>query len=116
MGLEYCQEDDWRDSPFYMVIYEYTVKNVGMPTDMGTLIAYVLLFLVTWYVFTWTVRCLLSLVWPVIIVVVALFLFRFLLTCQYEDLVDAILKVLTLLADTVVTLLEKIIDFLSCLC
>lgn len=117
MGLEYCQElSDWRDSPFYVVIYEYTVKNVGMPTDMGTLIAYVLLFLITWYVFIWVVRFLLSLVWPVIIVVAALFLFRYLCTFQYEDFVDAILEIFTLLADTVVTILEKIIELLSCLC
>lgn len=117
MGLEYCKEPgDWRDSPFYVVIYEYTVKNVGMPSDMGTLIAYIVLFLFTWYVFTWTIRLVLSLVWPLLVVVAAFFLFRFLCTFQYEDLTDVFLEAITLVADAVVSVLEKLIELFSCMC
>ncbi|KAH8421002.1 hypothetical protein KR222_001609, partial [Zaprionus bogoriensis] len=117
MGLEYCNEPaDWRDSPFLVVLFEYTVKNVGMPTDMGILIAYVLLFLITWYAIIWLGRFLFSLVWPVIIVVSALFLFRFLRTFQVEDLADMVLQVITMMADAVILLLQKILELLSGLC
>ncbi|XP_034478051.1 uncharacterized protein LOC117784424 [Drosophila innubila] len=113
MADKHCQRSgDWRDSPFFSVIYDYTVKNAGMPTDMGTLIAYLLLFAITWYVFLWTARFLLSLVWPVIIVVSALFLFRFLRTFQKEDMEDMAIQALTLICDTVVSFMGKTLEFL----
>ncbi|XP_017838461.1 uncharacterized protein LOC108596843 [Drosophila busckii] len=101
---------DWRDSPFFVVLYEYTVKNAGMPNDMGTLIAYLLLFLVTWYLLLWTARFVLSLVWPVLLVVSALFLFRFLRTFEQEDLVDMLVQAFSLMADTVVAVIAKGLD------
>ncbi|XP_030554107.1 uncharacterized protein LOC115757824 [Drosophila novamexicana] len=103
---------DWRDSPFFIVLYEYTVKNAGMPTDMGTLIAYVLLLLVTWYVLLWTARFMISLIWPVIIVVSALFLFRFLRTFEQDELLDLLFQAIGLTTDAAVAILSKTLDFL----
>ncbi|KAH8299924.1 hypothetical protein KR044_007541, partial [Drosophila immigrans] len=103
---------DWRDAPFIAVLYDYTVKNVGFPSDIGTLIAYVLVLVVSWYVVLWTARFVLSLVWPVIIVVSAFLLFRFLRTFQHDDLENILLQAVTFVADTVISIMGKTLEFL----
>lgn len=103
--------EDWRDSPFLVVLYEYAVKNTGIPSDMGTLIAYLLLFLVTWYVVIWAARCILSLIWPVLLCISALFLFRILRSYDQEDLLDMLFQGIALVADTVVVILSKTLGF-----
>ncbi|XP_060652047.1 uncharacterized protein LOC132788581 [Drosophila nasuta] len=109
-----CNEPgDWRDAPFLVVLYDYTMKNAEFPSDIGTLIAYVLVLIVSWYVVLWTARFLLSLVWPVIIVVSAFLLFRFLHTFQHEDLGDIVLHTLTYVVDTAAYIIEKIFEFLA---
>ncbi|KAH8354908.1 hypothetical protein KR093_000932 [Drosophila rubida] len=108
-----CTEPgDWRDAPFLVVIYDYAVKNAGFPTDIGTMIAYVLLLFVSWYVVLWTARFLLSLIWPVIIVVSAILLFRFLRAYEHEELENILLHSVTYVADLVIAITGKTLEFL----
>lgn len=104
-------DEDWRDSPFFVVLYEYAVKNAGIPSDMGTLITYVLLFFVTWYVVVWAARFILSLIWPVVFCVSAVFLFRFLRSYDQEDLLDMLFQGITLIADKIVLILSQVLGF-----
>ncbi|EDW00723.1 GH20860 [Drosophila grimshawi] len=106
------ESGDWRDSPFLIVLSEYVSKNVGMPTDMGTLIAYVLLLVVTWYVILWATRLMISLIWPVIMVVSAYFLFHLLRTYGHEYLLDLFFQALSVLVETALTVIAKSLKFI----
>ncbi|KAH8269862.1 hypothetical protein KR018_008142, partial [Drosophila ironensis] len=78
------REENWQDGTSPSLFYDFVAKNVSMPSDLGELLAYVVLLVVTWYVLMFLLRFVLSLVKPVIIVVVALFMFQFLTSMSFS--------------------------------
>ncbi|KAH8279249.1 hypothetical protein KR026_004806, partial [Drosophila bipectinata] len=84
---------DWRDGPSISLLYDFIAKNVSIPTDFGQLVAYLILLLVSWYVLVFSVRFVLSLVKPVIIVVIGLFLFQFLSKLDFGDTLNQLFEI-----------------------
>ncbi|XP_016985885.1 uncharacterized protein LOC108049270 [Drosophila rhopaloa] len=105
---------DWQnDGSFFTVFHEFISKNVSMPSDLGELIAYVLLLVISWYALIFAFRFLISLVKPVIVVVAAFFVFQFLRTYEFVGLVDLIFTILGLVANLVSSILAKIMDIIA---
>ncbi|KAH8400856.1 hypothetical protein KR009_001495 [Drosophila setifemur] len=102
---------DWRDPSSVSLFQEFVAKNVSMPSDVGELIAYVLLLVVTWYVLMFALRFLLSLVKPVIVVVAALLLFRYINTMSIESVIDLIFNSLGLLGNLVANVFGKVVGW-----
>ncbi|KAH8290733.1 hypothetical protein KR054_005576, partial [Drosophila jambulina] len=75
------------------LFFDFFTKNMSIPSEMGELVAYVLLMVISWYAVAFAFRFLLSLVRPVLIVLVALFLFRFLRTFEGGDIKDVFLQI-----------------------
>ncbi|XP_030381457.1 hornerin [Scaptodrosophila lebanonensis] len=94
-----ADEKDGREDAILALLYDWTVKNVFTPNDLGTMVAYVLLFLISWYVILSALRFVMRLMWPVIVVVSAVLLFRFLRTFEPADLADMFLYAIGLVAD-----------------
>ncbi|KAH8336789.1 hypothetical protein KR059_003264, partial [Drosophila kikkawai] len=70
------------------LFHNFVNKNFSTPFEMGELVAYVLLLVISWYALIFAFRFLLSLVKPVLIVLAALFLFRFLRTFGGPEMTD----------------------------
>ncbi|XP_016957957.1 uncharacterized protein LOC108029965 [Drosophila biarmipes] len=106
------EKSPWQDDGSSLtVFYEFVSKNVSMPSDLGELIAYVLLLVITWYTLLFALRFLVSLVKPVLVVLVALFLFRFLRSFEFEDLIDLGFTILGLVANLVASIVAKFLEF-----
>ncbi|XP_020800466.1 uncharacterized protein LOC110177862 [Drosophila serrata] len=88
---------DCHDKSVGAIFYDFVTKNMAMPSEMGELVAYVLLMVISWYVVAFTFRFMLSLVKPVLIVLVALFLFRFLRTFEGGEMKDVLIGIANLL-------------------
>jgi len=103
----------WQDDGSSVtVFYEFVSKNVSMPTDLGELIAYVLLLVITWYTLLFAFRFLISLVKPVLVVLVALFVFRFLRSFEFEDIIDLGFTILGVVANLVISVVTKFLEFI----
>ncbi|KAH8345509.1 hypothetical protein KR084_006695, partial [Drosophila pseudotakahashii] len=105
------EKTPWQDDGSSIaVFYEFVSKNVSMPSDLGELIAYVLLLVITWYTLLFALRFLLSLVKPVLVVLVALFLFRFVRSFELEDIIDLVFTILGLVANLVGSIVAKFME------
>ncbi|BFG04237.1 uncharacterized protein DMAD_03251 [Drosophila madeirensis] len=102
---------DWRDASFHMVIYEYFVKNMSLPSDMGTLIGYILFFIITWYVLLWALRFMFSMIWPVVMVVLAVLMIRFLATFEASDLIDMFFQAVVMVSDMLLSVGARVLEF-----
>ncbi|XP_017040708.1 uncharacterized protein LOC108087703 [Drosophila ficusphila] len=105
------REGRWQDegSPV-PVFFDFVSKNVSMPSDLGELIAYVLLLVISWYALVFAFRFLLSLVKPVLVVVAALFIFRFLRAFEFEDITDLFFQILCVIANLVSSIVAKFLE------
>ncbi|XP_017069520.1 uncharacterized protein LOC108106788 [Drosophila eugracilis] len=107
------EEMSWEDDGNSVsVLYDFVSKNVSMPSDLGELVAYVLLLIITWYALVFAFRFVLSLVKPVLIVLVALFLFRFLRSFEIDDVVNLVLGILSLVFNLVSSIVAKFMEFI----
>ncbi|KAH8319803.1 hypothetical protein KR074_006158 [Drosophila pseudoananassae] len=84
---------DWRDGLSISLLYDFIAKNVSIPTDFGQLVAYLILLVVSWYVLVFSVRFVVSLVKPVLIVVIGLFLFEYLRHLDYGDTLNQLFEI-----------------------
>ncbi|KAH8253499.1 hypothetical protein KR032_005775, partial [Drosophila birchii] len=75
------------------IFFDFVTKNMAMPSEMGELVAYVLLMVISWYAVAFAFRFMLSLVKPVLIVLAALFLFRFLRTFEGGEMKDLFFQI-----------------------
>lgn len=121
MDSSHCHErspepGDWRDGPSMSLFHDFIAKNVSMPNDFGQLVAYLILLVVSWYVLMFTIRFVLSLVKPVIIVVAGLFLFQYLRNLDYGDALNQLFEIVgqlgTLVAAGFAKCLQIILDIL----
>ncbi|EDW39766.1 GL14518 [Drosophila persimilis] len=90
---------DWRDASLHTVLYEYFVKNMALSSDLGALIGYVLVFVITWYVIIWMARFVLSLVWPVVMLVLAVILIRLVSAFDIPELTDMLFQAVVVVSD-----------------
>ncbi|XP_017125564.1 uncharacterized protein LOC108144911 [Drosophila elegans] len=105
------EEGGWQnDGSFPAVFHEFVSKNVSMPSDLGQLIAYVLLLVVSWYTLLFAFRFLISLVKPVLVVLVAFFIFQCLRSYQLGGIIDLVFTILGQVANLVTTILAKVME------
>ncbi|KAH8252311.1 hypothetical protein KR038_004856, partial [Drosophila bunnanda] len=90
-------EGDCHDKSVGTIFFDFVTKNMAIPSEMGELVAYVLLMVISWYAVAFAFRFILSLVKPVLIVLVALFLFRFLRTFEGSEMKDLFVQIASLL-------------------
>ncbi|KAM7357753.1 uncharacterized protein ACRADG_002982 isoform 1-T2 [Cochliomyia hominivorax] len=106
-------ETNWTDLPLHQVLYEWIVKNISMPTEMSTIVAYIGLILIVWYSLIWLTRFIMSIIWPVFLIASAIIAFRILQFYEPEDLADMFFKSLTIVADTLMLAMETFIQYIS---
>ncbi|XP_037811739.1 uncharacterized protein LOC119603690 [Lucilia sericata] len=104
-------EGNWTDLPLHQVLYEWIVKNMSIPSDMSTIVAYIGLFLIGWYSIVWVTRFIMTIIWPLFLIASAIIVFRILQFYEPEDIADIVFKSLTIVADTLVLILGKILEF-----
>ncbi|XP_011179585.1 uncharacterized protein LOC105210378 [Zeugodacus cucurbitae] len=102
---------NWTDLPLHCVLYEWLTKNMNLPNDYGTIIAYIGLFLITWYTIIWAVRLVMAVIWPLFIIASAIVVFRILQFYDPEEITTIMMKSFSIIADTLVMILAKLLEF-----
>ncbi|KAH8318368.1 hypothetical protein KR059_005707, partial [Drosophila kikkawai] len=75
------------------LFFDFVTKNLAIPSEMGELVAYVVLMVISWYALVFAFRFLLSLVKPVLIVLAAVFLLRLLPSFGGAEIKDLFMQI-----------------------
>ncbi|CAD7082287.1 unnamed protein product [Hermetia illucens] len=69
---------------------DWIMQNFNMPSDASTLIVFLVLIFLTWYIVNWAVRLLLSLFWPIITVAALIMFLPYIREGNFGDVVPNI--------------------------
>ncbi|XP_037933472.1 uncharacterized protein LOC119668298 [Teleopsis dalmanni] len=94
------EADSWQNLPLRTVLYEWLAKNINLeaPSRCATIIGYIGIALIVWYLILWVARVILSIVWPLVLVATAVVLLRMIRDGESENLKEAILHYIELIA------------------